>query len=91
MKAVLQYRASAGFRKLLSELSPPWLSTVVVEEAERDRFAAEMRDTEVLLRAWEAWGPNACHTRRMPPVDREEPPEDRGDGGQCEGARRTAG
>ena len=53
MKAVLQYRASAGFRRLLSELAPPWLSTVVVEESDKARFATEMRDAEVLLHVLE--------------------------------------
>ncbi len=53
MKAVLQYRASAGFRRLLAGLAPPWLTTVVVEEPDKARFAAEMRDADVLLHVLE--------------------------------------
>lgn len=53
MKAVLQYRASAGFRRQLEQLAPAWLSIVVVEEPDKERFAAEMRDAEVLLHVLE--------------------------------------
>ena len=53
MKAVLQYRASEGFRRLLSDLAPAWLSTVVVEEPDKARFASEMRDADVLLHVLE--------------------------------------
>ena len=53
MKAVLQYRASAGFRKALADRAPAWLTTVVVPEDDKTRFAEEMRDADVLLHALE--------------------------------------
>lgn len=53
MKAVLQYRASAGFRSMLKARAPGWITTVVVEETDKARFAEEMRDAEVLLHVLE--------------------------------------
>src|SRR5262245_36139867 len=49
MKALLQYRASPGFRIRLKTEAPRWLRVVVVEELESPAFAAEMRTTDVLL------------------------------------------
>jgi phosphoglycerate dehydrogenase-like enzyme len=53
MKAVLQYRASAGFREALADRAPPWLTTVVVPEDDKARFADEMRDADALLHVLE--------------------------------------
>ena len=49
MKAVLQYRASPGFEQQIISVAPPWLNVVVVDEFEKEAFAAEMQDTDVLL------------------------------------------
>jgi phosphoglycerate dehydrogenase-like enzyme len=48
MKAVLHYRASPGFRARLDRIDAAWLDITVVEEADDARFAAEMRDADVL-------------------------------------------
>jgi phosphoglycerate dehydrogenase-like enzyme len=53
MKAVLQYRATPGFRREISKLETDWLRIVVVEETDRETFAREMRDTDVLLHVLE--------------------------------------
>jgi phosphoglycerate dehydrogenase-like enzyme len=53
MKAVLQYRASPGFARRLAELAPEWLTVTIVDEADKPRFAQEMRDTDVLLHVLE--------------------------------------
>jgi phosphoglycerate dehydrogenase-like enzyme len=53
MKAVLHYRASPGFRRRVEELTPSWLRVVVVDEANRPGFAAEMQDTDALLHVLE--------------------------------------
>jgi len=53
MKAVLHYRAGPGFRAQVARLAPPEIDVVVVPEADRARFAAEMRDAEVLLHVLE--------------------------------------
>lgn len=53
MKAVLQYRASPGFVRSLAEFAPPWLRVVVVDEADKARFAQEMADAQVLLHVLE--------------------------------------
>jgi phosphoglycerate dehydrogenase-like enzyme len=53
MKAVLQYRASSGFRKRLRELAPDWLDITVVNEADHAIFQEEMRDAEILLHVLE--------------------------------------
>ncbi len=53
MKAVLQYRASPGMREQLATLAPDWLQIVVVAESDRETFAAEMRDADVLLHVLE--------------------------------------
>jgi len=50
MKAVLQYRASPGFRKRIAELDFP---TVVVDEDNKDRFRREMADADILLHVLE--------------------------------------
>ncbi len=49
MRAVLQYRASAGFRAQLAQAAPPWLEIAVVDETDNAAFAGAMRDAEVLL------------------------------------------
>jgi len=49
VKAVLQYRASAGFRDLIERSAPSWLTVVVIDEDDTDAFTAEMRDAVVLL------------------------------------------
>jgi phosphoglycerate dehydrogenase-like enzyme len=53
MKAVLQYRASPGFRAQLARAAPDWLTIVVVDEADKVKFAAEMADADVLLHVLE--------------------------------------
>ena len=53
MKAVLQYRASPGFRAQLSAAAPAWLEIVVVDEADKAKFAEAMRDADVLLHVLE--------------------------------------
>lgn len=54
MKAVLQYRASPGFRKRIREAAPGWLDVAVVDEADKKAFAREMADAEALLHVLEA-------------------------------------
>lgn len=53
MKAVLQYRASTGFRESLEAESPDWLEIAVVPEDDKKKFAAEMTDADVLLHVLE--------------------------------------
>lgn len=53
MKAVLQYRASTGFRRQLEASRPDWLEVAVVDENDHERFLAEMQDAEVLLHVLE--------------------------------------
>jgi phosphoglycerate dehydrogenase-like enzyme len=53
MKAVLQYRASPGFRARIDDEAPDWLRVVVVDENDTARFADEMRDADVLLHVLE--------------------------------------
>lgn len=53
MKAVLQYRASPGFRAQLAGAAPEWLEIVIVDEADKIAFAAEMREADVLLHVLE--------------------------------------
>src|SRR6266511_6603 len=53
MKAILQYRATPGFRKQISELETEWLQIVVVEETDKATFAREMQDADVLLHVLE--------------------------------------
>jgi phosphoglycerate dehydrogenase-like enzyme len=50
MKAVLQYRASPGLRQRVAALDFP---TVIVEEADKNRFLREMGDAEILLHVLE--------------------------------------
>jgi phosphoglycerate dehydrogenase-like enzyme len=50
MKAVLQYRASPGLRQRLAALNFP---TVTVDEADKESFRREMRDTDILLHVLE--------------------------------------
>lgn len=49
LKAVLQYRASPGFRERLRRLQPDWLQIVIVDETDTNAFAREMRDADILL------------------------------------------
>ena len=53
MKAVLQYRASPGFRAQLTRAAPEWLEVFVVDEQDKTAFATQMRDAEVLLHVLE--------------------------------------
>jgi phosphoglycerate dehydrogenase-like enzyme len=53
MKAVLQYRATPGFREQISKLETEWLRIVVVEETDKPTFAREMQDADVLLHVLE--------------------------------------
>jgi phosphoglycerate dehydrogenase-like enzyme len=49
LKAILQYRASGGFRQLIAQLSPSWLEIRVVDPEDASAFADAMRDADVLL------------------------------------------
>jgi phosphoglycerate dehydrogenase-like enzyme len=53
MKAVLQYRATPGFRAAIAALESDWLSIFVVDETDKETFAREMRDADVLLHVLE--------------------------------------
>ena len=53
MKAVLQYRATPGFRRQISALENDWLRIAVVDENDKDTFARELQDTDVLLHVLE--------------------------------------
>ena len=53
MKAVLQYRASPGFRRQLEQHAPDWLEIVIVDEADTVDFTAAMQDAQVLLHVLE--------------------------------------
>src|SRR5262245_37986143 len=53
MKAVLHYRASPGFRRDIEAAETDQLEIVIVEESDRDRFAREMLNAEVLLHVLE--------------------------------------
>jgi phosphoglycerate dehydrogenase-like enzyme len=56
MKAVLQYRATPGFRSQVSALQSEWLAVVVVDETDKATFAEEMQDADVLLHVLEPVG-----------------------------------
>ena len=53
MKVVLQYRASPGFESVINDSTPEGISVVVVDEADKTTFAAEMMDADVLLHVLE--------------------------------------
>jgi phosphoglycerate dehydrogenase-like enzyme len=53
MKAVLHYRATPGFRKQIGALASDSLRIAIVEETDREGFAREMRDADVLLHVLE--------------------------------------
>jgi phosphoglycerate dehydrogenase-like enzyme len=53
MKAVLQYRATPGFRSQISRLESDWLRIVVVPESDKAVFEREMLDADVLLHVLE--------------------------------------
>ena len=53
MKAVLQYRASPGFIGRIATTSPDWLDIAVIDEADRETFAAAITDADVLLHVLE--------------------------------------
>ena len=53
MKAILQYRATPGFRRQIADLQSEWLRIGVVEEKDKETFAREMADTHVLLHVLE--------------------------------------
>lgn len=48
MKAVLQYRATPGFRAAIESLESDWLRIVVVDESDKRTFASEVADADVL-------------------------------------------
>ncbi len=54
MKAVLQYRASAGLRSRLAACAPDWLTIVAVDDQDKPAFAREMADADVLFHVLEA-------------------------------------
>jgi phosphoglycerate dehydrogenase-like enzyme len=53
MKAVLQYRATPGFRAAISALECGWLRIAVVGETDTQGLAREIRDAEILLHVLE--------------------------------------
>jgi phosphoglycerate dehydrogenase-like enzyme len=53
VKAVLQYRATAGFRQQIAALESQWLRVTIIDETDKETFDREMRDTEVLLHVLE--------------------------------------
>jgi phosphoglycerate dehydrogenase-like enzyme len=53
MKAVLQYRATPGFRAAISALENEQLRVAVVDETDKETFAREVRDADVLLHVLE--------------------------------------
>ena len=53
MKAVLQYRATPGFRAAISSLENDWLRVAVVDESDKRTFAKEIADADVLLHVLE--------------------------------------
>jgi phosphoglycerate dehydrogenase-like enzyme len=53
MKAVLQYRATPGFRRQIARLESDWLRIVVVEQTDTAIFGREMGDADVLLHVLE--------------------------------------
>lgn len=53
MKAVLQYRATPGFRAAIAALESDWLRIAIVDETDKQTFAHEMRDADVLLHVLE--------------------------------------
>lgn len=53
MKAVLQYRATPGFREQIAKLESDWLQIVVIDETDKPAFAREMHDAHVLLHVLE--------------------------------------
>lgn len=53
MKAVLQYRATPGFRAAIAALEDDWLRVAVVDETDKQAFAREIRDADVLLHVLE--------------------------------------
>jgi phosphoglycerate dehydrogenase-like enzyme len=50
VKAVLQYRASPGFRRRIATLD---FAAVIVDETDKDTFLHEMRDADILLHVLE--------------------------------------
>lgn len=53
MKAVLQYRATPGFRAAIAALESDWLRIAIVDETDKQTFGREMRDADVLLHVLE--------------------------------------
>ncbi|REG51029.1 phosphoglycerate dehydrogenase-like enzyme [Paraburkholderia sp. BL6669N2] len=49
MKAVLQYRASTGFREALLASAPEWLDIAFVDESDANALRHELEDADVLL------------------------------------------
>src|SRR5687768_4597311 len=53
MKAILHYRATPGFREKVGALENDWLRITIVEETNRELFAREIADADVLLHVLE--------------------------------------
>jgi len=53
MKAVLQFRASPGFQSQIASVKPEGIDIVIVDEADKATFAAEIIDADVLLHVLE--------------------------------------
>ncbi len=53
MKAVLQYRATPGFRAAVAAVENDWLRVIVVDESDKQAFARDIHDADVLLHVLE--------------------------------------
>jgi phosphoglycerate dehydrogenase-like enzyme len=53
MNTILQYRATPGFRAAISAIENEWLSVAVVDETDKQTFAREIQDADVLLHVLE--------------------------------------
>jgi phosphoglycerate dehydrogenase-like enzyme len=53
MKAVLHYRATPGFRAAVGALENDWLRIAVVDELDKQAFARDIHDADVLLHVLE--------------------------------------
>jgi phosphoglycerate dehydrogenase-like enzyme len=58
MKAVLQYRATPGFRAAVAALENEWLRISVVDESDKQAFACDIHDADVLLHVLERVTPS---------------------------------
>ena len=92
MKAVLQYRATPGFRAAVAALENEWLRIAVVDETDKQTFAREMQDADVLLHVLERVTASCHRAGAAAEVDSEarcRRRHDRSRGGACPRHRRV--